>query len=336
MILNKRPLLWPWQCIALIAFIQWPPKISAQSKLPVMNATTSEIVIKFNDALITSWHLEPQKKPDVFQIGSTLKAKKIRFVSDVDSMEFDIRGGQNTDFIILLNGKEACWTRIDALDDPMFLHKSIAIPVCIVVFLLFLFTFLRWHTLPVRSLLFLGLIIPCLFWSVTIIAGILHKNYDHLKMTISELGAIGTGSEIFSSISLFTISILSIFFSIGFYNASKELHINKVPAILSLSMPVAMGWAAVFSLGHEMHSALGPLPMVMMIGMVVALIFWRGEKYKTLRMVSGISICIILLFLMRFKPGLLINYEGLLQRLFYLGWSVWFIGLSVYIRKMIK
>lgn len=334
--LNTWSLRWPWHSFALIAMMRCPVLIAAHPAWPIMNSKTSEIIVKFNDVLISSWHLEPQKKPDVFQVGSTLKAKRIKFVSDVDSMEFDLMAGQKKDFIILLNGKEECWTRIDALEDPALLHRRIGVPVAIALAFLFIVPFFRLKFFPTSKLLWLGMIVPSLFWLVTLIAGFLHKHYDHLKMTISELGSIGTGSEMFFSVSLSLISILCIYFSIVFFKVSKEIHMSVIPALLSFSMPISIAWAAIFPLGHELHSALGPLPLVMMMGMLMAWLFWKGDGFKSIKWASGISFVITLLFLMRFSPFVLKHYEGLLQRFFYLGWSIWFISLSFYLRKLIN
>ncbi len=49
----------------------------------------------------------------------------------------------------------------------------------------------------IRFLILTGMIIPVIFWSSTFIAANLQDNYNHVKDTISQLGAIGTPSESF-------------------------------------------------------------------------------------------------------------------------------------------
>jgi hypothetical membrane protein len=188
--------------------------------------------------------------------------------------------------------------------------------------------------LPVKKLISLGLIIPILFWATTIIASTIHGNYTHYKNVISELGAIGTKSEIFTSSAFVVISILCFLFSIGFYISSKKLKLSVIPAILTFSMPMAFLWAGIFPLRNEFHNFTGPLPLFLILGAFLTLVLWRKhEKFKKLRTWSLISFLIMLLLFLRFIQPFGFEFEGLVQRFFYLGWSIWYISISVYLLK---
>jgi hypothetical protein len=52
---------------------------------------------------------------DVYDSQRTLREKRITFITDIDSISFDVEPGHNYDFIILFNGKDACRTRISTM-----------------------------------------------------------------------------------------------------------------------------------------------------------------------------------------------------------------------------
>jgi hypothetical membrane protein len=310
--------------------------IAAQQNLPVIRSGTRDVVIKYNDDLRINWYLQPEIKPDVFTVGSTLKEKKVRFVTDVDSVEYDVQPGQQYDFIIMLNDKQPCYTRITALNDPLLLQKRIGIPVLAGILLLLVFSFIKRKRLPVKFLLWLGIITPLAFLLITVAAGFLHGNYNHLKHAVSELGNIGTQSETFMAIGTLLLAISSLYFSTGFYTASKRLHISVIPAVLSVAMAVSFAWAAIFPAGHELHGTLGPLPLLVMIGALLAVVLWRREKALTsLRWLSLLALFIMLLFVLRFIPVVQQQYEGMVQRFLYAGWAVWFAAIGNRFRRLV-
>lgn len=89
---------------------------------------------------------------------------------------------------------------------------------------------------------------------MTFLSGAIHCNYNHFKNVKSELGSIGSKSEIFTSLAFMILSILCILFSIGIYRASRHFKLSIAPAILSFSMPITIIWAGMFTLGNEFHS----------------------------------------------------------------------------------
>jgi hypothetical membrane protein len=314
----------------------WQLLAAAQQNLPVIRSHTRDVVIKFNGEPSVNWYLQPEIKPDVFTIGSTLKQKKVRFVTDIDSAEYDVQAGQQYDFIIMLNDTQPCYTRITALNDPLLLQKRIGIPVLAGILLLLIYTFIKRKSLPVKFLLWLGIATPFTFLLLTAVAGFLHGNYNHLKHAVSELGNIGTRSEVLMAIGTLLLGILSLYFSTGFYAASKKLRISVVPAVLSAAMAVSFCWAAVFPSGHELHGTLGPLPLLVMIGALLAFFLWRKDKrLVSLRWLSLLALCIMLLFVLRFIPVVQQQYEGMVQRFLYAGWAVWLVAVGRTLRRLV-
>ena len=185
-----------------------------------------------------------------------------------------------------------------------------------------------------RSLLQLGYLAVIGFWLMTFISGYIHGHYNHFKNTISELGAIGTTSEMFTSSSLVFISLLTTLFSIAFYRASKEKQLSVVPAILSFAMPVTLIWAGIFTLGNEFHTLTGPLPFLIIFCSLLAYLLWKKDRtFLRLRIFSLLSFFIMTLILLRFITPFGNEYEGLVQRFFYFGWTVWTISITYFFSK---
>jgi hypothetical membrane protein len=285
------------------------------------------------------WKLDLKKNPDVFFIGSkwVYKSKKVTFITNIDSISIITEPGNKYNFIIDLNDTAACHIQIRTLSNPVFLNKSILIPVLSGITIILLLLFLYKRKLNTILLLSFGYVSLMLFWITTIVSGFIHGNYNHLRNVISELGAIESKSEIITSASLILLSVICILFTIGFYKASRTFKISVIPALLSLSMPLSIFWAAVFPLGNEFHGSVGPLPILTLIGALLAFILWsKNHEFFKLRLLSLISCFVMLLLLLRFIKPFAFHYEGLIQRFFYLGWSIWIISVSYYFTRKLK
>lgn len=315
--------------------------VSGQDSLPTIKATSSSVDIRVGDDYFIKggWYLEPDKKPDVFSIGSkwTYESKRVSFITDIDSISFDVRPGGKYDFIIVLNETVPCHIQIVTSPDPIFMNGksllSIGIGFAIMIFIIYL----KRDQVNPRYLLMLGYFIPLLFWITTFVSGHIHGNYNHLKNVISELGAIGGESEAVTSSFFILLAALSVLFSIGFYRASKRLKVSSIPSVLSFSKPVTLAWAAIFPLGNEFHSLTGPLPLLVALASLLSFVLWkRREELFQARLLSLASFFIMALIFLRFVRPFGIVYEGLVQRFFYLGWSLWTITISYFfIKQMI-
>lgn len=187
-----------------------------------------------------------------------------------------------------------------------------------------------------RLLISCGLLIPLIFWCSTFIAGILHGDYNHVRDTISELGAIGTKSEDFMTICTYFNVILSVLFLVGLFNACRQLKLNKIPLIGILGFGIMFAWAAAFHSGNPMHSKSGPVLLLLLAGPLLSTILWKRLEFKKLRRFSYLSFVIMLLILIRVIPSATIqtNYTGLIQRFVHFGWSIWFVSLSLTFLKL--
>ncbi len=110
----KLPTSWAGKLIALLTLtILFSATIFAQQKLPLVKATSRKVDVQDGKIYQRSvWNLSPEISPDVYFALEPVVEKKITFYTDIDSISFDVVPGNPYDFIILLNNKDTCYTRI--------------------------------------------------------------------------------------------------------------------------------------------------------------------------------------------------------------------------------
>jgi len=90
-----------------------------QAQLPVIKATSKRVAINDGGYLDSNaWTLSPGTRPDIFTADRTRKTKWVTFYTDTDSIRVKVRPGTRYDFIVLLNGKDSCYTRIASAIPP--------------------------------------------------------------------------------------------------------------------------------------------------------------------------------------------------------------------------
>jgi len=98
--------------ILIIALTFLSTAAFSQKQLPVIKANSKTAKIYEEDGLLKGWNIDPKTKPDVFTTSKLVKAKIVKFKTDIDSITFKIKPGEKKDFIVLLNGKDSCYTQI--------------------------------------------------------------------------------------------------------------------------------------------------------------------------------------------------------------------------------
>ena len=88
----------------------------AQRKLPVIKASSKNATIIEGTEDRINWGLSPDARPDVYTFKSP-ETKRVKFRTDIDSIEIKLKPGRQFDFVVLLNGKDSCFTRIES--DPL-------------------------------------------------------------------------------------------------------------------------------------------------------------------------------------------------------------------------
>ena len=93
--------------------------VTAQTTLPVIKASSKNVSI--NDGGYfdkNAWSLSPKARPDIYTADRTRQTKWVSFYTDIDSIKVKVKPGTVFDFIILLNGKDSCFTRIASAIPP--------------------------------------------------------------------------------------------------------------------------------------------------------------------------------------------------------------------------
>jgi hypothetical membrane protein len=327
----KKFLLFLLFCFELIV------AASAQQQVPTIHAISGKVDVRVGNDYFQKggWTLEPSKNPDVFSIGSKwpYENKKVTFITDRDSLSFEVQPGHFYDFVILKDSTP-CHIRIRTSNNPLFLNaRALGFLGTALLILVFLF-YPVGKMVRSKTLMRFGYPAILLFWTMTIVSGQVHRDYNHFRNTISELGAIGTSSEGLTSYSLFFVAAFYAIFCLGFYKASKEIKLNLLPSIVSLVMAIGMIWAGVFTLGNEFHSLLGPLPLLIVLACLLSFLQWK-DKYglRQLAKLSLFSFIWMMLLFTRFIEPFGHRFEGLIQRFFYLGWSMWTIGIIYFLSR---
>ncbi|MEM6692371.1 MAG: DUF998 domain-containing protein [Planctomycetota bacterium] len=303
--------------------------------VPTVRARSLTADIQFGDSPILkgAWHLNPEMNPDYYVINSSLPygTQKVTFKSDIDEITFDVEAGNEYDFAFVLDDGTKCHTRIWSRPDPEIWTSKWLLPAGLgtLVFCIGAVAVQRWRS--TNLLLWFGIVAPVVFWLITLLGGRIRGDYDHFANIVSQLGEVGSGAAVFTSVSLLILSGLCILFSIGFYRKSKSLQISTLPSLLTLGMPFMTAWAAVFPLRNELHGLADPLALIgMNFGALLTFIaFRKQENLATIGKWSLAGFVFMMLTLVLLPMGLPQEYDGLVQRTWYVGWTIWFVALSI-------
>jgi hypothetical membrane protein len=178
-----------------------------------------------------------------------------------------------------------------------------------------------------KNLVYLGLIIPLVFWGTLVFCGLMTENYNPFSNMVSELGAIGAKTRYIFTVGLVVCAVLSILFCIGLCKIARERRLTLLPLILILTFSFSVFGAAVFPLPLKLHGILGSPVMLLPLSPLLALLFWKEDKFP--KIATSIILIIMLAGLLTLLPNVLENYFGLKQRFFHVGWSLWFGYLSL-------
>lgn len=95
-------------------------------KLPSIKSNAENITYAVNDTEIrSSWKVSPELQPDRLQVECKQKKTKVAFVSDVDSVAFNVKVGDTVRFVVLYDGKEALTEIVGVPKNVNFTKKYI-------------------------------------------------------------------------------------------------------------------------------------------------------------------------------------------------------------------
>jgi len=92
------------------------PSARAQTEPPVLKANTRTVrILDGGKPMKGEWLLDPSVELDIYNAIRTDQRKTITFTTDIDSRSFEVEPGHVYDFVILLNDKGECRTRISTM-----------------------------------------------------------------------------------------------------------------------------------------------------------------------------------------------------------------------------
>ncbi len=101
--------------LSLFASLLWGTNLISQSPLPIIQANSENVSIRDGGFFTkNAWTLSPESKPDVYTAERSRSPKWVVFYTDIDSIRTKVKPGTSFDFIILLHGKDTCYTRINS------------------------------------------------------------------------------------------------------------------------------------------------------------------------------------------------------------------------------
>jgi|GEM_PF-831915 len=184
-----------------------------------------------------------------------------------------------------------------------------------------------------EHLLALGFIIAFLFWTGILISGFLNGDYNHFQNSITELDAFYSNSGSFMSSIQFIIALLAIPFLYVLINVCLKKSLNITPLIPIALIPLAMAGTSLFPYPNKLNSIFINLIILAALSPLAALFFWRKKRLNSIQLLSVISLLpiIISLGLLISRPMIPVfvgNNMGFIQRLLYLGLTLWLASLS--------
>lgn len=96
----------------------------AQKRLPSIKATSTKAYIIEGEGEKNAWTLSPEIKIDTYVITKSVKPKWIKFYTDIDCINVKIKPNENFDFIVVLNKKDSCYTRITSLPNKDYSRQK--------------------------------------------------------------------------------------------------------------------------------------------------------------------------------------------------------------------
>lgn len=277
---------------------------------------------------VFTWIIEPDKKPDQYYLQRTSREKTVTFKADQGDVSVRVQPNKTYPITFQYAGVTARAEIISRDDHSTFMQPPVALGILLTIVAIALAAKKLLHKIQTKHLLGLGLFVPVLFWISTIIGGLVHGKYSHASDVVSELGALDTRSQVFMSSAELVLAGLTVFFFVGLRRALRVTNRSIIPVIPILLFSVALIGVAFFPLNNEFHAIAGNVSFPLMFAPLLSLVIWRksdlGSRYKIFTLVSFFC---TLCFAFRFIPSINQEFEGLVQRTFYLGWSIWFVAL---------
>ncbi|MFK7908439.1 MAG: serine hydrolase [Chitinophagales bacterium] len=189
--------------------------------------------------------------------------------------------------------------------------------------------------LNTQNALLLGLVIFVLTWLGSFIAGYLHGDHNLIRDGITTLDSFYSNSGTFmTSVQLIT-ALLSIPFVIALYKVCVDAKVSFLPILPILFIPISMLGVSLFPFPDSLYVLFANVILFIVFSPLLVLILWREKAFRSIRLgaLMSLVLMVISMGLVLSRPSIPMfvhEYFGLLQRSFYLGWTLWLVVLGVF------
>ncbi len=217
-----------------------------------------------------------------------------------------------------------------------------ALIILSVLCLLFVILLLKFRDLlEPRKLLYLGYAISLIFWLGMVISGLLFGGYSHRKDGVFLLDSFYSNSGTTMSSVNFIFSLLCIPFCYALYKSCKKLRTSIIPITPFAIIILSFLGSALYPSPNSLNTIFVNAILLSFLSPLFGMILWRKKAFKRLQLISFTSLFIMLvsigLFIGRpFTPEFVSNNFGIIQRLFYIGLTLWIVSTSYYFIKDTK
>lgn len=91
-------------------------RAAADEDLRVVRANSAKADVQDGNRLLRGiWTIQPEVELDVYYARRAKGERKVTLRTDIDSISFDVHPGQHYDYVVLLNDKQRCRSRISTM-----------------------------------------------------------------------------------------------------------------------------------------------------------------------------------------------------------------------------
>jgi hypothetical membrane protein len=175
-----------------------------------------------------------------------------------------------------------------------------------------------------------GLAAPAVFWATLFICGLRYEGYSHMSNLVSELGSTTAPTRYWFTFGLVMCSLLSLLFVVGLVGKIRRRRDNRAPAFILLTFTFSIAGTGIFPMENTLHGILGMPSALLLLSPILALVFWKDLPFlPRLGFFAFLSLAAFLPGFLVFAEGFLVDQFGLKQRFFHIGWTIWFVYLSL-------
>ncbi|MEM8891356.1 MAG: serine hydrolase [Bacteroidota bacterium] len=193
-----------------------------------------------------------------------------------------------------------------------------------------------WRDSPmlISGYLFVGLL-----WIGIFVGGYLQGNYDPVRDGLGSLEEFYSASGSFMGGLNFFLAGLSVVLFVSLYRIGKKEKISIIPLLPLIFLTTSLIGSSLFPHPDRLYVLFANLIIFTGLGPLLALFFWRRKELNQMRLISLISLILMIgsfaiLLSRSSNPQFVAEYFGLIQRMLYVGLSLWIAGLCFCFRKL--